>query len=131
MDAVTKSRHARSNGGYNPSKTGARPVEANDDYPHVVAMLDANARVIECADGIQWIIQKRCNAARWPWRNQYFCRTREGLLLYARPVTPELLALPDRFPEAASWPVTRNGGKTLNVALKRATATSISATVSS
>jgi hypothetical protein len=81
MDAVTKSRHARSNGEFNPSKTGARPIEANDDYPHIMAMLDANTRVIECADGIQWIIQKRCNAARWPWRNQYFCRTKEGLLL--------------------------------------------------
>jgi hypothetical protein len=33
--------------------------------------------------------------------------------------------------EAASWPVTRNAGKKLNVTLKRATAASISATVSS
>jgi hypothetical protein len=131
MDAVAKSRHARSNGEYNPSKTGARPVEANDDYPHIVAMLDANTRVIECADNLQWIIQKRCNAARWPWRNQYFCRTKEGLLLYARPITPELLALSDRFSEAASWPVIRNAGKKFNAMPKRATALSISATVSS
>jgi hypothetical protein len=75
--------------------------ESGDDYPLVVAMLDANTRVIECANGIQWIIQRRCNAKRWPWRSLYFCRTKEGLLLYARPITSELLALPDRFPEAA------------------------------
>jgi hypothetical protein len=59
-------------------------------------MLDANTRVIECAHGIQWIIQKR-RAGRWPWRSRYFCRTKEGLLLYARPIVAELLALPDHF----------------------------------
>jgi hypothetical protein len=102
--------------------------ESRDDYPAVVAVLDSKTRVIESSDRIQWIIQKHLGGR---WRNKYFCRTKEGLLLYARPTTPELLALPDRFPEAASGPVTRNGGKKLNVTLKRATATSISATVSS
>jgi hypothetical protein len=64
-------------------------------------MLDAKTRVVECAAGIQWIIQKRVRAVgRYPWRSEYFCRTKDGLLLYAEPITPELLALPDRFPEA-------------------------------
>jgi hypothetical protein len=61
-------------------------------------MLHEHTRVIECVAGIQWIIQRRVRSG-YPWRSQYFCRTKAGLLLYAKPVTLELLALPDRFPE--------------------------------
>jgi hypothetical protein len=71
------------------------PHETSDDYP-TVAMLDAKTRVIECAAGIQWIIQRRRGRG---WESRLFFRTKEGLLLYAKPVTPELLALPDYFPE--------------------------------
>ena len=103
-----------------PSETGSRPgskptggakssrtaskrqpagqyAESSDDYPFVVATLDSNTRVIECAQGIQWIIQKRCKSKLRPWRSRYFCWTKEGLLFYARPIVPELLALPDHF----------------------------------
>jgi hypothetical protein len=119
-----------------PGALGGTLNETKDDYPYVVAVLGGQ-RVIESSCRIQWIVQKREGRN---WRSIYFCRTKAGLLLYAGrtkpdvappPPSPELLALPDRFPEAASWPVTRNVGKMLNVALKRATATSISATVSS
>jgi hypothetical protein len=81
-----------------------RPVESNDDYPHIVVMLDAETRVIECADGIQWIIHRRCRRkdGRVTWNGKYFCRTKEGLLLYAKSDAPELLALPDYFPERAA-----------------------------
>lgn len=91
--AALKSGHAASNGEPKPPH---RSDEASDDYPHVVAILDSRTRVIECAQGVQWIIQKRC-AGRWPWRSRYFCRTKEGLLLYARPIVPGLVALPDHF----------------------------------
>jgi hypothetical protein len=70
--------------------------ESSDDYPAVVAVLDSKTRVIEGSCRIQWIIQKRRGGK---WYGVYFCRTKEGLLLYARPLTPELLALPERFPE--------------------------------
>jgi hypothetical protein len=78
--------------------SGRNPVaaETSDGYPHVVAMLDDKTRVI--AADIQWIVQRRRGRV---WDSKYFCRTKAGLLLYARPVTPELLALPDYFPE---WP---------------------------
>ena len=36
------------------------------------------------------------------WRNTKFCRTIEGLLLYAQPITPALLALPDTFLTASN-----------------------------
>jgi hypothetical protein len=70
--------------------------ETDDAYPHVVVMLDGRTRVI--AADIQWIIQGRKGSA---WRGIYFCRSKAGLLMYAPKVTPELLALPDWFPEAA------------------------------
>jgi hypothetical protein len=80
-------------------------AESSDDYPAIVAILDGKTRVIECANAIQWIIQKR-NGGKW--RSTHFCRTKAGLLLYARPITPELLALPDFFPERTDdwtdWP---------------------------
>jgi hypothetical protein len=81
-----------------------RPHESSDDYPAVVAILDDRTRVIECANGIQWIVQRRSGRI---WQGIYFCRTKAGLLLYARPITPELLALPDYFPER---PHDQNGG---------------------
>jgi hypothetical protein len=70
--------------------------ESCDDYRAVVAVLEDDRRVIECSDGIQWVIQKRVRGPR-PWRPIYYCRTKAGLLLYAGPITPELLALPEYF----------------------------------
>jgi hypothetical protein len=78
-----------------------RPHESSDDYPAVVAILDDRTRVIECANGIQWIIQRRQGRI---WQGKYYCRTKAGLLLYAKPITSELLALPDFFPEWPDWP---------------------------
>src|SRR5262245_60827998 len=79
------------------SPPNKRPLESADDYPRVVVMLDAKTRVIECADGIQWIIQRRQGKQ---WRSEMFFRSKEGLLFYApKPTAPELLTLPDWFPE--------------------------------
>ena len=74
--------------------------ERSDDYDRVVVLLDARTRVI--AADIQWIIQRRGKAARNPWRNELYFRSREGLLFYAKSDAPELLALPARFPERAA-----------------------------
>lgn len=68
--------------------------ESHEDYATVVARLDSKTRVIECANGIQWIVQRRRGRT---WQGVYFCRTKAGLLIYARPITPELLALPEYF----------------------------------
>jgi hypothetical protein len=77
------------------SEAAPKPQEASDDYPDIVVVLDPKTRVI--AADIQWIIQRRRGEQ---WRGEYFFRTKEGLLLYApKPTAPELLALPDRFPE--------------------------------
>jgi hypothetical protein len=95
------------------------PLESSDDYPAIVAMLDEKTRVIECAARIQWIIQRRVRGGCYPWQCRYFCRTKAGLLLYARPITPKLLALPDRFPEHddswQDWPAEEDAPPTVPV----------------
>ena len=68
-------------------------IECDDDYP-VVAMLDDNTRVVESADRVQWIVQKK---GEHVWNGVHFCPTKAELLLYARPITLEVLALPDQF----------------------------------
>ena len=85
-----------------PSRTasnGPTQPEYCEDYPRVVAHLSDGTRVVECSDGIQWIMQThRPNDTKRPWRNKYFFRSKEGLLFYApKPHPPELLALPDWF----------------------------------
>ena len=77
------------------------PPETADGYPHVVAVLDFHTRVIECAAGIQWIVQRRVRDTATPWHNVSFCRTRAALLRCAGGDHPALLALPDRFSDEA------------------------------
>jgi hypothetical protein len=91
------------------SSVGSVHTETQPDYPYVVALLPAQSqRVIEGACRLQWIVQVYRGGQ---WRNKYFCRTKAGLLLYAGRTAPdvapppppsELLALPDRFPDAAN-----------------------------
>jgi hypothetical protein len=75
--------------------------ESAEEYPAVVVVLDANRRVIECAAGIQWIVQVRRRKGRSPWEGVSFCRTKEALVRLVGS-HPTLLALPDRFPEVSS-----------------------------
>jgi hypothetical protein len=70
--------------------------EAADNYPDIVAMLGDGRRVIECAAGVQWIIQQRLRETRYPWEGQSFCRTKEALIRLAGS-HPTLMALPDHF----------------------------------
>jgi hypothetical protein len=60
----------------------------------VVVVLNAKTRVIECADGIQWIVQRRTGSLKYPWAGRSFCRTKEALLRIAGR-HPALEALPE------------------------------------
>ena len=72
--------------------------ETSDDYPRIVAVLsDGKTRVIVCHVGIQWIVQRRQGGQ---WHSRSYCRTKEALIRCCGGSTPELDALPDRFPEA-------------------------------
>jgi hypothetical protein len=77
--------------------------ESAEAYPRVVAVLDAKTRVIECAAGLQWIVQRRTGSPARPWTGRSFCRT-DALLRCASYWVTEILALkalPDRFVEDA------------------------------
>jgi hypothetical protein len=61
--------------------------ETADRYPHIVVMLNSNWRVIRCADGLQWILQRRGAPASTranDWRGRSYCRTRDALIRCAR-----------------------------------------------
>lgn len=74
--------------------------EKDDDYHGVVVVLNADWRVIECRDGIQWILQK---ASPSEWRSKRYLRDSKSLIQRVRnlcgPVNDGsmamLMALPD------------------------------------
>jgi hypothetical protein len=73
--------------------------ESSNDYPFVVVDFGDGWRVIECAAGLQWIVQRRRHLGEDPWRGRSFCRTKAALLRCAGRSHAALDALPDRFPE--------------------------------
>jgi hypothetical protein len=89
-----------------PSGEKGRSEEA-DDYHAVVTHLNDRWRVVVCAAGVQWILQRRAGerhgTARWEGRN--YCRTGEALNRLSRrhagaidPTATEILvALPERI----------------------------------
>ena len=87
----------------------ARSEEA-DDYHAVVARLNDRWRVIVCAAGIQWILQRRRGERRGTarWEGRCCCRTSGALNRLSRthagavdPVAAAILAsLPDRIDNA-------------------------------
>ena len=58
--------------------------ESFNDYPHVIGYLGDSWRVIECRDGVQWVLQKRIRLSNSMkqdcWRGRSFCRSKEALL---------------------------------------------------
>jgi hypothetical protein len=57
--------------------------ESADEYPSVVTVLAERWRVIECSDGIQWIVQYRASAKTYAtsrWVGRSWCTTREALM---------------------------------------------------
>src|SRR5689334_581221 len=96
-----------------PSGEKGRSEEA-DDYRAVVARLNDSWRVIVCAGGIQWILQRhrgeRRGTARWEGR--CYCRTSQALNRLSRkhagavdPAAAAILAaLPARIEDPAPKP---------------------------
>jgi hypothetical protein len=70
--------------------------ESDDDYGKVVARLGSDRRVIECADGLQWIVQRRSGRR---WVSRHYCTSREGVIRRVKglPGWEALLGLPARF----------------------------------
>ena len=83
--------------------------ESDTGYRAVVAVLNDRWRVIECRDGIQWILQRQ-DAARSlhgaPWRGRSYCRTRAALIRdvgrHAGEISPAAMAILEALPERLS-----------------------------
>lgn len=83
------------------------PRESDDGYQPVVARLADRWRVIECRDGIQWILQYCQNPLKTytsaDWRGQRYHRTRNGLIAACERSVPEIdpsaLAILQSLPE--------------------------------
>jgi hypothetical protein len=78
-----------------------RLKETADDYPSVVTTIGDKLRVIECAQKIQWVLQRRIDGGAFPWRATAFCRTKAALFRciserYSGPIPPALIALTER-----------------------------------
>ncbi|KQZ92264.1 hypothetical protein ASD64_19380 [Mesorhizobium sp. Root157] len=69
--------------------------ESADNYWRLIARLNVRWRVIECRDGIQWILQhtdgKKHGRMRWTGRS--YCRTRDGLIRACRDNAGEIDAI--------------------------------------
>ena len=91
---------------------GGNSAESYDDWPHKVAE-SGNWRVIECRNGIQWILQKaRKRRGGREWQGQGYFRIREALIRSSLPLGPQgieiLKALPPFFP-TTSRPAAQKG----------------------
>lgn len=92
--------------------------ETADDYCGLVVQINADWRVIECRDRIQWILQRRGSPKkprRNDWRGRSFCRSREALIRctreYVGPIDPGIAAFLAALPawiESVSPPVSEN-----------------------
>jgi hypothetical protein len=81
-------------------------MESADDYIGLVVQLNAGWRVVECRDGIQWILQRRGSpkkSRRNDWRGRSYCRTSEALIRctreYIGPLDPAVMAILKELPE--------------------------------
>ena len=73
--------------------------EGDHNYQKIVLALDPSTRIIECRDGIQWIIQRRDSAPKGEprWRGIAYCRTRSRLEYRLPEHLAALVNLPQRF----------------------------------
>jgi hypothetical protein len=84
---------------------GSSKSEEADEYAGIIVKLNCNWRVIVCAAGIQWVLQRRAGerhgTARWEGRG--FCRTREALNRLSRKrggvIDPAAIDILDSLPE--------------------------------
>ena len=66
--------------------------ERDDNYQRMVVALNPTWRVIECKDGIQWIVQRR-NGTRHgqpQWEGRKYCRSRGSLIHACRAAAGEV-----------------------------------------
>jgi len=84
-----------------PQDVSGSSREKDEDYRHIVVQLDPSTRIIECVDGIQWIIQRRDgpNSAQPRWRGASYCRTRASLERRLPEHRVALEMFPPRFEE--------------------------------
>ena len=92
---------------FNSQQAGRSARETDDDFHGVVARLSATRRVIQCRDGIQWILQNRVaqEHATTRWAGVAYCRTRSALIQLCRTSSARidpiawaaLAALPEHF----------------------------------
>ncbi|MDP3255380.1 hypothetical protein [Bosea sp. (in: a-proteobacteria)] len=55
--------------------------EGSDDYAWIVAQLSDGRRLIECRDGVQWIVQtSRRNGGETRWYGRHHFRSKAGLM---------------------------------------------------
>lgn len=79
--------------------------ESADDYGGIIAVLNARWRVIECRDGIQWILQQRDGErhGRTRWTGRKYFRARNELVRACRASVGEIdapaLATLDSLPD--------------------------------
>lgn len=99
----------------NPQKTQAlmvieaAAIESSDLYAKVIAQPSFRWRVILCAQGLQWIIQKKESSHAGPWRAEKYVTSRSALIkacgtlgLLSDPATEAVLyALPDYVSQLA------------------------------
>lgn len=85
--------------------------ESADDYHRIVAVLNDRWRVIECRDGIQWILQRRNRAktvSSGDWRGRSYHRSREALIccamVYCGDTDPAAVAVLASLPERIDLP---------------------------
>jgi hypothetical protein len=85
--------------------------ESAQGYSRLIAVLNGKWRVIECRDGIQWILQAR-DTLKAPstavWRGRSYCRTKEALLrvcaAHAGKIDPTTAAILAELPERIEAP---------------------------
>jgi hypothetical protein len=92
--------------------------EEVDDYHAVVARLNETWRVIVCAAGLQWVLQRRRGERRGSarWEGRSYCRTSEALNRVSRklagPIDPIAAAILASLPEQTAEIRVRDGGTT-------------------
>jgi hypothetical protein len=80
--------------------------ETADAYSGFVVQLNPDWRVVECRDGLQWVLQRRGSPEkprRDDWRGRSYCRTKEALIRctreHAGPIDPAAVAILASLPE--------------------------------
>jgi hypothetical protein len=110
--SVTQSRDSSFGVGADSPHAQMRPLDAPirnesaEGYSFVVAVLNGKWRIIECRDGLQWILQSRDTLRALPttvWRGRSYCRSKEALLrvsaAHAGAIDPTVAAILASLPE--------------------------------